>query len=574
MGLTGALYTGVSGLEANQTWLNVIGNNVANSNTTAFKSSLVQFAPQFYQTDTDGSAPSTDSGGTNPDQEGLGTTVASIEKNFTAGAIQATGQSTDMAIDGSGFFVVKGAGQLYTRDGNFTLNDANQLVTSAGDFVQGYGVDANGNVAPGALQNIVVPLGEKDVAKATENATVVGNLDSSGAVATGASILTSQDLVSISAPATAPSGTNLLTDLASASSPTTPAFTAGETITLAGNKGGRSLSPSTFTVTNTSTASDFQTFITQSMGIDTTVAPPSTTAPPGATMEAGTAPDSSHFVITGNTGTANAIEIPTLSLTASTGASPLTFADGTDAAGFTSNPTGESVHTSFQAYDSLGAPVLVDVTAVLQSKSSAGNTWQFYANSADNTAGGLNLGTGTLTFDNNGNLKSTMGTGITINRSGTGATTPLSINLNFSGMTELSGQQSTATVSTQDGFPAGTLDSFSVGTDGTITGAFSNGQTRTLGQVAVATFTNQEGLVDEGGNNYQASAGSGNAQIGAPTEFGAGAIRGSSLEQSNVDLSTEFTNMIVASTGFSANSKVITTADQLIQELLSSTSVA
>jgi flagellar hook protein FlgE len=574
MALTGALYTGVSGLEVNQTWLNVIGNNVANSNTTAFKSSRVEFSPQFYVTDTEGSAPSTDSGGTNPSQEGLGTLLGSVEKNFNAGAIQATGQASDMAIDGSGFFVVKGASQSYTRDGSFTLNSNNQLVTGAGDFVQGYGVDANGNVSQGALQDLTIPLGEKEVAKATQNATMQGNLDASGAVATGASILTSQDLVSISAPTTAPTGASLLTDLASATSPTVPAFSVGQTITLAGTKGGRALSPSTFTVTGTSTASDFETFLTQSMGIDTTVAPPPTTAAPGATMEAGTATDSSHFVLTGNTGTANAIEIPSLSLTSSTGASPVSFADGTDAAGFTSNANGESVHTSFQAYDSLGAPVLVDVTAVLESKASSGNTWRFYANSADNTANGLNLGSGTLTFDNNGNLQSSTGTGITIDRAGTGATTPLSINLNFSGLTELSGQQSTVTVSTQDGFPAGALDSYSVGTDGVITGAFSNGQTRTMGQVAIATFSNPQGLNDIGGNLYQASAGSGNAQIGSPQQFGAGAIRGASLEQSNVDLSTEFTNMIVASTGFSANSKVITTAEQLIQQLLNTAGTA
>ena len=568
MALTGALFTGVSGLEVNQTWLNVIGNNVANSNTTAFKASRVQFKPQFYVTDAEGSAPGATSGGTNPSQEGLGTLLGSVEKNFNPGAIQATGKASDMAIDGSGFFVVKGASQAYTRAGNFTLNSANQLVTSTGDFVQGYGVDANGNVLQGALQNLFVPLGQKEVAKATQNATVQGNLNSSGAAASGASILTTQDLVSIATPTTAPGGASLLTDLASATTPTTPAFTVGQTITLAGVKGGRSLAASTFTVTGTSTASDFQTFLTQSMGIDTSVTPPSTTAAPGATMEAGVATASSHFVLTGNTGTANAIEIPSLSLTSSTGTSPVSFADGTDAAGFTSNANGESVHTSFQAYDSLGAPVLVDVTAVLESKSSTGNSWRFYANSADNKANGLNLGTGTLTFDNNGNLKSSTGTAITVDRSGTGATTPLSVNLNFAGMTELSGQQSNATVSNQDGFPAGTLDSYSVGTDGSITGAFSNGQTRKMGQVAIATFSNSEGLSDIGGNKYVASAGSGNALIGVAEQSGAGSVRGASLEQSNVDLSTEFTNMIVASTGFSANSKVITTAEQLMHELL------
>jgi flagellar hook protein FlgE len=567
MALTGALYTGVSGLSVNQTWLNVIGNNVANSNTTAFKAGRVQFKPQFYITDTEASAPTTSFGGTNPSQEGLGALLASIDKNFAPGAIQSTGQSSDMAIDGAGFFVVKGAAQAYTRNGAFSLNASNELVTSAGDFVQGYGVDAQGNVQTGVLQNITVPLGANEVAKATTTATMQGNLNASGAVATGASILLSQDLTTVGG-AAAPTTATVLTGIASASSSATPLFTTGETITLAGSKGGRSLSPTTFTVGAGSTLQDLMTFFQQGMGIDTNVPAPTTTAPPGATVENGTAANSVHIVLTGNAGKDNAIEITGTALTSSTGAAPLSFGDGTDAAGFTSNANGESVHTSFQAYDSLGAPVTVDVTAVLENTSSAGNSWRFYADSGQNMVGGLAVGNGTLTFDNNGNLKSSAGTTITIDRSNTGATTPLSMNLDFSQMTELSGQQSTMVMSTQNGFPAGTLNAFSVGTDGVITGAFTNGQTRTLGQVALATFSNEQGLVDEGGNVYQASASSGTPQIGTAGQFGAGQIRGASLEQSNVDLSTEFTNMIIASTGFSASSKVITTSEQLMQELL------
>ncbi|HXE54865.1 MAG TPA: flagellar hook-basal body complex protein, partial [Tepidisphaeraceae bacterium] len=106
------------------------------------------------------------------------------------------------------------------------------------------------------------------------------------------------------------------------------------------------------------------------------------------------------------------------------------------------------------------------------------------------------------------------------------------------------------------------------GTDGTISGAYSNGQTRTLGRVAIATFSNEKGLVDQGNNMFAAGASSGAAQISSPGLLGSGQIRGAALEQSNVDLSTEFVNMIVASTGFNASSRVITTSNQLIQELL------
>src|SRR5262245_10494324 len=136
MALTSTLFTGLSGLDVNQTKLNVVGNNIANVNTVAFKSSRALFKPQFYITDNPGSPATGDFGGENPSQRGLGAAVATIEKNFDAGQIEPTGKATDLAIEGDGFFVVQGQEQKYTRDGSFTLNENNQLVTSGGDFVQ------------------------------------------------------------------------------------------------------------------------------------------------------------------------------------------------------------------------------------------------------------------------------------------------------------------------------------------------------------------------------------------------------------------------------------------------------
>ncbi len=119
-------------------------------------------------------------------------------------------------------------------------------------------------------------------------------------------------------------------------------------------------------------------------------------------------------------------------------ASPLTFADGTDAAtGITSDPSGESIHTTFVAYDSLGTPLNVDVTAVLENKSDTGNTWRFFATSQDNKSNGPVLGDGTITFDANGNLKGVTGDTVTIDRTGTGAVSPMSVKLDFSSMTQL-----------------------------------------------------------------------------------------------------------------------------------------
>lgn len=571
MALTSALFTGLSGLDVNTTEMNVVGNNIANANTTSFKSSRVLFTPQFYVTDQAGTPPSDNNGGSNPSQHGLGASVAEIEQDWTPGAIQSTGVSTDMAIDGSGFFVIKDAGNTeYTRDGAFTLNSSNQLVTSTGAYVQGYSASVDGTIIPGQLSNISIPLGASSVSTPTTKVTMNGNLNASGAVAAGASILTSGDVTLVGGTG-APASTDLLTNVASATNNATPLFATGDTLTLTGTKGGSTLPSQTFTVTATSTVQDLLTFYNQSLGLDTNVSNPNVPTP-GASIENDPAnANSAKFVITGNEGTASALEISGSQFVNQNGVPPLNFSDGTDpTTGIKSAPSGESVATSFTAYDSLGNPVAVNVTAVLENTSSAGNTWRFFATSPDNTVGGTVLGDGTLTFDSQGDLKGSTGTTLNISRAGTGATSPMSISMNFSSMTELSGQDSSLVMSNQDGMPPGTLSSFSIGVDGTITGAYSNGMTRALGQVALASFANPNGLNNLGGNNYAQGANSGTAVVSAPQQLGTGAIRSGALELSNVDLSKEFTNLIIASTGFSASSRVITTSDQLIEELLNS----
>ncbi len=567
MGLTSALYTGLSGLSVNQSNLNVIGNNIANSNTTAFKSSRALFSSQFYVTDQSSTAPTTDFGGTNPDQEGQGAQVDSITQNWTPGTIQSTGQPTDLALDGQGFFVVHSTtGQVYTRDGSFSLNSSNQLVDSKGDYVQGYGADTNGNIVTGAVKNITIPLGTTTSAQATTNVVLQGNLDASGAPAIGASILESGPITTIGG-AAAPTAASLLTSLASTTAPGTPLFTAGDVLTLNATRGGADLATQTFTVTSTSTVTDLTNFYNQGMGIDTSVAD---TPPPGAAIQADpTNPNAAEISITGNTGTVNALAISTSGFTNQSGVSPLSFTAGQNAAGVQSNPSGESVQTSFVAYDSLGTPVTLDVTAVMQSQSTAGNTWRFYVNSADNQGGaGTLLGDGTLTFNSAGQLATSTGTNISLDRTGTGAASPLNINLNFNGISQLSGSSSNLVMTSQDGSPIGTLNNYSIGADGIINGSYSNGLTRTLGQVAVATFGNEQGLQDMGDNQYEASPSSGDAVVTTAGQLGTGAIRSGALEESNVDLSQQFVNMIEASTGYSASSRVISTSNQLLTDLL------
>ncbi|MGN6725068.1 MAG: flagellar hook protein FlgE [Tepidisphaeraceae bacterium] len=571
MALTSALYTGLSGLDVNQANLNVIGNNIANVNTTAFKSSRAVFAPQFYLTDQAGSQPTADSGGSNPSQRGLGASVAAIEKDFTQGSFQTTGNNKDMAIDGSGFFIVKGAGGTsYTREGDFTLNGNNELTTNRGDFVMGYGTDGAGNVVQGQLQHLLIPGNLTSAAKASTSATLQGNLDTAGDVASGASILDGTGPLKSISGGTLGDG-SALTDLSMDG--TTPMFNVGDKLTLNGTKGGRTLAPLTYTVDATSTVKNLEDFFNQGLEIKPDETGPAGYNPPGAQFDTTT----NTFKIIGNPGKDNAVSLGGTAFTSSNPSMSMTFS-----ADATSNPTGESVYTSFQAYDSLGTPVNINVTATLESKSDAGSTWRFIAASPDNTKAntfdptgttpsayyGALLGSGTITFDNAGQYVSSTGTSLTLDRTGTGATPQQTVALDFSGMTALSTDTSSLTMQKQDGYPMGEITGFSVGAEGTITGTFSNGKTRTLGQIAIATFDNPSGLVDNGNNLYQPGSNSGAAVITTPTQNNSGAIRSGALEQSNVDISREFINMITASTGFTAASRVITTSDQLLTELM------
>jgi flagellar hook protein FlgE len=467
---------------------------------------------------------------------------------------------------------------MFTRDGSFGLNAANQLTTTGGQFVQGYQVDANFNIIPGRVGNVTIPLGALTSAKETTNAYFKGNLNAGGDVATGASILTSQPLEVVGGGPLDPLGGDLLTNVGtSAGAATTASFSVGQTFTLQGQKGERDVPASTFVVTGTSTVADLMGFFQQGMGVfpegtgvGTVPNDGNTSTPQAGWFVGGSAADplgTTRLILQGNLGEANKLAIPTSGFVDSSGATPLTFQDG-DYQNISSDPAGESVRTSFVGYDSLGNPVTVNVTAVFESSTTAGNTWRYFAESPDDTSGSTILDSGTVTFDASGKVIAGGTAPITIRRDNTGAGTPLSVTLDFSNMTSLASQSSEMLMTRQDGNAMGTLNDYSIGEDGKITGSFTNGQTRTLGQIAVATFTNPSGLTDEGGNMYKTGTNSGEPVVSAPLTLGSGGIRSGALEQSNVDLSEEFINMIVASTGFTAASRVITTSDQLITELL------
>lgn len=211
MGLQSAMTTALTGLQAAETTIDVVGNNVANSNTVGFKESNVLFATQFLQTQSIGSAPSTSAGGTNPRQIGLGVKVSEIAPNFTQGTIQVSANPLDLAIQGDGFFMVQGPNggsqQYFTRNGQFKTNANNELVSINGNRVLGYGVNDQFVVDTNTVVPLSIPFGGSAVAQETNNATLVGNLlPDSSQVSTTPGIIQSVVLNdnSIEKPTTAP----------------------------------------------------------------------------------------------------------------------------------------------------------------------------------------------------------------------------------------------------------------------------------------------------------------------------------------------------------------------------------
>jgi flagellar hook protein FlgE len=573
MASTTALFTGLSGLNAHARKLDVIGNNIANVNTTAFKSSKMMFESLFSRNFSFGSSPSEVMGGTNPRQIGNGVAIGGIQRNFNNGAFSATGDLRDLSIDGNGFFVVEREGQqFYTRAGSFRQDPEDNLITIGGERLMGYMADDSFNIQEGQLVPINIPIGKRTIAEATQNAVVAGNLNSEGDIATQGSLINllanaTDGLLAVGGGFIG-AGT-LLTAVEDPANPGsgTAAFAAGETLRLDGaTKGGARVPEAELEITGATTVQDLMDFLTAALGIQQTGAANPDGSTPGVTVDATTG----IISIVGNTGTQNDLVLrPGDLVVLDTAGASRAQAFNTDKV---ESADGESVRTTMVIYDSLGGSVSFDVTMVLEETPNTGPVWRYYLESEDDTDLEIALGTGTLQFDNQGQLDpDNSEISVTIDRNDTGASQPLSFTLSF---LDSAGQlTSTATTSAMqgvywDGLPPGTLSTFGVGDDGTIFGRFSNGAVRTLGRVVIANFTNPGGLVDSGGNLFEAGPNAGPAVIANPGTLGSGLIVAGALEMSNVDLGEEFTQMILTSTGYSASSRVIRTADELIQQLL------
>ncbi|MFT5784037.1 MAG: flagellar hook protein FlgE, partial [Candidatus Krumholzibacteriia bacterium] len=254
-----SLYSGVSGLAANLTNLDVIGNNIANSNTTGFKSGRVTFNEMLTQTIKSSSRPVAGGmGGTNPQQIGLGVSVGSIDTNFSQGNFQSTGKKSDLAIQGSGFFVLSdGGSRAYTRAGIFGIDSNNTLVNpSTGLRVQGVMADSAGNIGTGPYTDINIDPGLVVPAAPSTKVSLMGNLDSASD-AKGTVLESSSFLI-------AANGTELLSDLAGEGGAMLD-LNVGDVVSVNGRVGGVALGAGGVTVTNGMTYQELLTAVNASL---------------------------------------------------------------------------------------------------------------------------------------------------------------------------------------------------------------------------------------------------------------------------------------------------------------------
>ncbi len=349
------------------------------------------------------------------------------------------------------------------------------------------------------------------------------------------------------------------------------------TLTFTARKGGRVTPSAEFTITNTTTVQDLMSFIEDSTGITTDsndaanpiVASQNNIVGEGGSIFPGIYISNGRLRVVSNTGVDNAIDIDLTSFrlkdTVGAVSTPnLAFGSVQDA-------VGRSATADFVAYDSLGLPIGVRLTAVLESRDDNSTTYRWYADSGDNNSrvnSSITVGTGLVRFDGNGNFIAATNSTIAINRDGLPSEKPLEFSLDFSAVSGLASESSTIAASRQDGSPPGVLTSYVIGEDGTIRGVFSNGVSRDLGLIRLARFTNNNGLEQRGQNLFAQGINTGLPIEGRPGENGLGTVSSGALELSNTDVGGDLVNLVLASTQYRSNARVITATQQLFDELL------
>lgn len=466
-----SLYSGVSGLRVHQTKMDVIGNNIANVNTVAYKSSNVTFSEVFYQTTqaASGANEASQKGGTNAKQIGLGSNVGAISSTITSeGANQRTDNAFDLKINGEAFFVVQSNGkQLFTRAGNFKLDDAGYLVTPTGALVMGWQIDPDSGEVKKDTVSALQPKSSDfmyTMPEATTAYTVTGNINKND------SNFVNGDAV--------PMSVHFYDSLGNE-------YTANINV----NQSATNVNEFNLTLGDIYCNNKKTNLVAANTDLGTIAFDANTGKPTGGTADPVTGDMIYQFEIGGLSAVADVTAYNTAQTANDPNFKPLTQED----------------------WDKM-----------------------FIASTA-------------MTFP--------------------------AITVDYSGMTSLADETNPGgdfgIKGIGGGKPVGKMTGISVAPDGTINGSYSNGDTKILGQIAVATFVNPAGLSKEGDNYYAATLNSGLFDgIGVTINAAGGSINAGVLEMSNVDLSLEFTEMITTQRGFQANSRIITVSDTLIEELV------
>ena len=484
-----ALFSAISGLRNHITFMDVVGNNIANVNTIAFKSNRVSFQDVLGQTLRGAAAPQASVGGTDPVQIGLGMQLGGVRTIHTQGSLQSTGKATDFAIQGDGFFLVSDSARTYyTRDGSFDVSVNGDLVSPiSGLKVLGWAANQSGIVDTTIVPApISIPFGTQIAAKATTTVGLTGNVDANHSVGQAFSTTATMiDSLGVEHPVK-------MALTKKASNQWTVTTSADATATLQGGGTG---------------------------SVDTVTGTPTQEIRPG-----------SWSIISDVGGNLTAVFTPT---------------------GGSAEPAVVGTITASGTNTTLIPGLTLTNGGVLQA-----GTDQI------DIAGGTDVN-----FSSTGQYLAT-NPAISINLTvTTGANTPLNVTLNLTGVTQFadSGQ---IVAGSNDGQAAGSLVSFAVGSSGNVSGIFSNGSNQSLGQIALALFTNPAGLAKEGNNLFGLSANSGDPIVGLPGTNGRGVVTPGALEGSNSDLAQEFTSVIMAQRGFQASARVITAADEMLQDLV------
>ncbi|OHD89491.1 MAG: flagellar hook protein FlgE, partial [Sulfuricurvum sp. RIFCSPHIGHO2_12_FULL_44_8] len=570
-----SLFAGVTGLQSHQIAMDVESNNIANVNTIGYKYSRANFSDLLAQTNQIATAPQGELGGKNAVQIGLGASVTSVTRIHSQGSIQNTDKNTDVAIQGDGFFIVSSDGgntYKYSRSGDFKFDASGNFVDNNGFIVQGWVRDEDTGLVDSTapIANIQIPPGLTTPANASTQVVVKANLSSSGTVEQYSPTYTLDSTAGVGASETTEdmgvmfnaSGEAFQLAASTTASPyigqgivvsfdggtTTQNFRYTNDATLAG----------TTDATTTPDTYYFQTTENLRAGLQTMAVAQSA----GATV---TVNDHGKFIVSNTAGSAITLSV-----------SAITDVNTVENTRFTQNfatmagalPVGTSVKqsqavnaathsASIDIYDSLGSKhtVKMDFRKQTVNTTNGVTEWGYTITVPQpGSIGGIApnqniLEGGIIQFGSNGELAGYNLPSIDFSPNN-GAAPNQAVALDFGsigafdGITSFDNDSATSGIS-QDGFPGGDLVGIRIDQSGTLVGSFSNGRSFGLAQIGMAKFSNNEGLVSDGGNVYLQSANSGDPIIGTAATAGRGFMQSSALEASNVDLSKSLTNLII-----------------------------